>query len=720
MKITIFGRKLRAHHLWGGFFALVVVIWLLRTDTVKSAIAVLTPPALPELQVKDAYGEWLPQVWLDQNWGNSYNHPSEETHKYHHMSQGTRTLPIPYNWLIHLEQAASSPLWLAFTEQGKFVEPDHLLRFGFIRSRPDPVNNPHGLPVGFARTFSQNVKGFSSQTETVGFTCSGCHTGHFVYDDGEKGPAEYVIEGGPASTDLGLLGKSLAAALGQTVLSSKLPFMGGRFDRFARNVLGTEYSPSTKVALSSKLLTYVAAQATASDIIEVTEGFTRLDALNRIGNGVFSDNINRPQNYAPIDAPVNYPHLWTTSWFNWVQYDGSVMGPLIRNVGEALGVKAFMDVTSSVEDNRFSSSVPINNLAWMEEFLSGPQPTKETGFSGLRAPKWKMTAIDEEKARSGRQLYQQHCQGCHLPPIDSEEIWQGDHMSPIVWTAGGMKQETKDVLKLKLIPIKQVGTDPRQAGVMVHRTMDTSNVNKGPVVEHLPGMELNSPVCMRDANTGVRAMLLDVPYSYSQKYATSPPVSLSQVPLVENWIHDGANISFGYALAATVQQTIDAWYRVNGVTDHALQQRLQGNRPNCIQAGAGYKARPLNGVWATPPPFLHNGSIANIRDLLCPVNGQRPRFVQLGNPQFDAKNMGILQPDGYQAIAEKLIKDNQLYDESGYFVLDTEKLGNLNTGHHFSERYDQTKPYWLQDKGVIGPALSAQECGALMEYLKVI
>ncbi|MFY0540739.1 hypothetical protein [Nannocystis pusilla] len=36
-----------------------------------------------------------------------------------------------------------------------------------------------------------------------------------------------------------------------------------------------------------------------------------------------------------------------------------------------------------------------------------------------------------------------------------------------------------------------------------------------------------------------------------------------------------------------------------------------------------YKARPLNGIWASSP-YLHNGSVPTLHDLLLPA-AQRPR-----------------------------------------------------------------------------------------------
>lgn len=709
--------RLKDHKKLVAFLLVILVLFfIIRSNTVQGALDKLTPPDLPELQVKDPFGKWLPQVWLEQNWGNERDNPSEKTKKYYHLSQGTRTIPLPYDWFVNIEQASSS-LWLMpFTSEKKFIDNDYLLKLGFIRSEKDPVHNPDGLPVGFARTYSQNMTGIEGQTETIGFTCAACHTSHFVYDDGIHGGAEYIVEGGPATTDLGLLNSSLTAAIGQLLISAEVPFLGARFDRFARNLLGAEYNPSTKAALSKDLLAFAKSQLGGiGDNVQVTEGFTRLDALNRIGNAVFSQNIDRPQNNAPIDAPVNYPHLWTTSWFDWVQYDASVMGPLIRNVGEALGVKAFLDVRSPPEDNRFSTSIPIGNLVWMEDFLSGPQPTKETGFGGLQAPKWKMTPVDNALADQGKVVYERYCEGCHLPSIKSSKIWDKEFMAPIVWYEGGQKKETDNVLQLNVIPLEQIGTDRGQAQVMINRTMDTSGDDNGPNYQQTNGMQIDSNICARDFNSATEVQLSSI----DSTHGNHPESYYSEIPLKERWVTDGANISFGYALAATVEHAINAWFNDNGLSDPDLQNQIKEGRPNCIQAGMGYKARPLNGVWATPP-FLHNGSVATLRDLICPTNGKRPTYIQLGSLTYDIKNMGILQPDGYESTAKKILSKGKLYDDQGYFILDSTVNGNLNMGHHFSKEYDTSKHYSEQKSGVIGPELSPAQCDAILEYLKII
>ncbi|QTD46053.1 di-heme-cytochrome C peroxidase [Ottowia testudinis] len=103
----------------------------------------------------------------------------------------------------------------------------------------------------------------------------------------------------------------------------------------------------------------------------------------------------------------------------------------------------------------------------------------------------------------------------------------------------------------------------------------------------------------------------------------------------------------------------------------------------------GYRPRPLMGIWATPP-FLHNGSVPTVDDLLSET---RPvRFASGGN-DYDPVRMGLAAKGG-----------------PGALDLDTRLRGNSNAGHWFTD--DTTRP------GRIGPALSAKERIALIEYLK--
>lgn len=111
--------------------------------------------------------------------------------------------------------------------------------------------------------------------------------------------------------------------------------------------------------------------------------------------------------------------------------------------------------------------------------------------------------------------------------------------------------------------------------------------------------------------------------------------------------------------------------------------------PVAVQAPCGYKARPLIGVWATPP-FLHNGSVRTIFDLL---SDTRPASFRYGTRDYDPARLGYTE-------------DPSVHDA----VLDTTIPGNLATGHWFTD--DADRP------GRIGPALSDPDKSAILEFLK--
>jgi hypothetical protein len=108
-----------------------------------------------------------------------------------------------------------------------------------------------------------------------------------------------------------------------------------------------------------------------------------------------------------------------------------------------------------------------------------------------------------------------------------------------------------------------------------------------------------------------------------------------------------------------------------------------------FEAPCGYKARPLIGVWATPP-FLHNGSVRTVYDLL---SDTRPTSFRYGSSEFDPVHLGYTE-------------DNA----PGSRVLDTTISGNHNTGHWWTD--DINRP------GRIGRKLTEDEKSALIEYLK--
>jgi hypothetical protein len=82
------------------------------------------------------------------------------------------------------------------------------------------------------------------------------------------------------------------------------------------------------------------------------------------------------------------------------------------------------------------------------------------------------------------------------------------------------------------------------------------------------------------------------------------------------------------------------------------------------RATHGYIARPLKGVWATAP-YLHNGSVPTLSDLLRPA-AKRPKQFHLGTRDFDPTKVGYVE------------------DSKKGWLFDTTIVGNENAGHEFA------------------------------------
>jgi len=590
-------------------------------------------------------------VWLEQGWDE------KERHWFHHATQGTKTFPVPYEFFVELEQPIGENHWFKglLGEGRKFSDPGYLKRFGFIPSNPSK-ENPDDLPIGFAKTGGfkiatkedglRDIKPFN----TIGLTCAGCHTGQLTYNN-----SNIRMDGGPAVTDLSLMGKALEYALAETVAD---PI---RLKRFLKAVIARILRENAddprvtqdvaKAAVEGILKSFAKAAAQICKQEAVEEGFTRLDALNGIGNTVFGGS--NCKNVAPRNAPVSYPQIWSASWFDWVQYDGSIMQPLVRNAGEALGLNAVVQLSPTPQGSQFSSTINFDNLGEMEKMLAGSvHPQTEKRFDGLKSPPWPaaiLGKIDEDKRRAGEKLYNEICAGCHRPPVNSGAFWSDKYWSPI---RGGNVNFYNVVMK----SVDDIGTDSAQADVLATRKVDLTGM----------GDNMRGEVCSQSNGRWGKAE-----------------------------VAPEADQSFAFALGLVVERSI-----------HRALGDYPSDRPNCLRAPRGYKARPLNGIWATAP-YLHNGSVANLFELLSPVS-ERAEVLYLGYQGFDPMNVGYVSTTD---VAEKLGID--LPGNKGLTKVvvagDGVVQGNRNTGHEFND---------AQGRGVIGRSLSIDERWQLVEFLK--
>ena len=330
------------------------------------------------LHVKIAeYPQPKKTVWLDQNVSR------EKLSWFYHADQGTRTFGIPYEWFIALEQPTIP--WLIFTS----VDP--LQRPGLPRSlRLHSGYHPSPTRSCF-RSASRRAARCWIRRARRGATRSN-KTGHDRHRPDLRGLSYRTIHlqghgrhhrrrTGAHRSLQAEAGNGRGAAL---YAISARPLQPVRRTRSWDENSTVADRETLKYQIDQVLKQYKAVkdleQAVASQ--SILEGYGRLDALNRIGNQVFSLDLKKPENYAGSSAPVHYPRIWNTPWFDWVQYNGSIMQPMVRNAGESLGVSAELNLTDPSK-GLFKSSVDVDNLHEMEQMIAGKPPNAKDGFSGL-------------------------------------------------------------------------------------------------------------------------------------------------------------------------------------------------------------------------------------------------------------------------------------------------------------------------------------------------
>ena len=114
-------------------------------------------------------------------------------------------------------------------------------------------------------------------------------------------------------------------------------------------------------------------------------------------------------------------------------------------------------------------------------------------------------------------------------------------------------------------------------------------------------------------------------------------------------------------LLAVNQSTLYAGYEKDWGFDPPYPQRFSHFRKT-----QGYANTPLDGIWLRAP-YLHNGSVPNLRELLEPA-ASRSKVFYRGNDVFDPQNIGFVS-----TVAEQ--------DGRKFFVFDTTQKGNGNAGH---------------------------------------
>jgi hypothetical protein len=716
---------------------------------------VTTPPPHPPAQV------FLGQ-WPDR----------KESVRFHHTSQGTRILPL--SWFMALEQPVLTPLPV-----GRLAARDYLSRFGFIYETEAPegieyaaekpaAERPattasqadvyqeiaedlarYDLPVGFAieKAFVAPYARppIAKPMPVVGLSCAGCHTGRIdvKLDDGTY--KSVLIDGGSAMIHVALFQDAVSRALYFTQL------MPTRFRRFARNVFGTDLPESDPdlQKLRSDLDEVIRAGLTTRNYAKehklnvVEGGFSRTDALGLIGNRVFG--VLDEENQVVTNAPVNYPQLWDTAWFDWVQYNASIRTPMTRNIGEALGVGASVNLNDASDPDfpAYSSTVNVGNLAWMEDLLGG-----DDLFEGLQPPRWEDMVrgalgkdaderspyyINRPLAERGKALYLSICIRCHVPPRPELKQELAKPYSP--YFSEPDPDSGKRFIRLNVVDLHVIGTDPNEALNFYRRVAVAGEPAFPEDDDRADGSKSQPGAPKSQANAPAKK-----PFAYWSRWVkenvTGGPWAATisaedGLFRVTALVRAGAYRSEAFQLLPReggfkqnkfkdeparkrARMRWDRYRTVPGPIDMGGERAVIEGRGKdwVIKANLGYRARTHDGIWATPP-YLHNGAVPNLYQMLVPAE-RRSRKFHLGSTRFDPKHVG------YETVGFE-----------GSFEMDTSLPGNSNGGHEFRnltlEELENFKPWdgissrevrWARVLGLASPdelaRKSAEELWRLM------
>lgn len=127
------------------------------------------------------------------------------------------------------------------------------------------------------------------------------------------------------------------------------------------------------------------------------------------------------------------------------------------------------------------------------------------------------------------------------------------------------------------------------------------------------------------------------------------------------------------------------------------QQAVMNGCPNDTvwRTTRAWQSRPVSGIWATAP-YLHNGSVPTLYDLLRPAR-ERPDSFIVGNPEYDPRKLGYVS-----AVAPG----------RATFVFHTNQQGNDKGGHEFGTDMSEDDRWALLEylKGHTLPVLTSWQC----------
>jgi len=343
-----------------------------------------------------------------------------------------------------------------------------------------------------------------------------------------------------------------------------------------------------------------------------------------------------PDNIQQADAPVRYPFLWNAPKQDYTQWPGfspngdDLLG-LARNLGEVYGEFAVFEPTKE----RFGINYLNNNSAYFDGLRKLEGLIKQIG-----PPEWPWP-VDTKLAEQGKAIYnrptaQNGCSDCHGIRRGEVRLFTDQ-----TWAT----------------PRIDVGTDTREWDILKWQAR-TGVFKDAPIIPSFPLRFFG--------DTGNALELLTTSVLGSILQNSFPPAATAM---------------------ETQAKQLERFQALHNLTGgfHLPGQPSPSSKQAAPTKKNVFEARVLEGIWAAAP-YLHNGSVPTLYDLLLPAD-RRPKAFKIG-PAYDKVKVGLAIE---QTKFDYTLNTTDCSDRNS---------GNSRCGHEY------------------GTQLPPDEKKALLEYLK--
>lgn len=392
----------------------------------------------------------------------------------------------------------------------------------------------------------------------------------------------------------------------------------GKLARFVARVPGGGDGAAARASLQKTLDWFESYEAVNHPT--TTEGFARLDAVTRIVNQAIRFTSD-PRNGIAPSAPASFPMLWDAPRHDYVQWTGFSPNAEAGALGRNVG--EVMGVYGQLEVKHYETEEQARK-GYASTAEANGMVAMEESLRKLKSPRWPeeiLPPIDRALAARGAKLYQANCQACHAL-LDRDDP--------------GRK------VAAYMTSVDVVGTDATAARIVAEA--------------QVPSGILEGAISPTGGRYGARMSAIDMLTDLVIRSVTAKPDAALK------------------AVASAKIHGIESGTKQGNYTKSTDQDPRAELR--------AYKARPLDGIWASAP-YLHNGSVPTLHDLLLPAAARPARF-SVGRWEYDPKKVGYVS------------------DGTVPFVVDTSVAGNSNRGHEY------------------GTTLSEEDRAALLSYLKTL